>query len=123
MLIDDDRTMAESLTAVLERLGCTVSMYCDPQEAMNSFDPAATDLVFTDLAMPGMNGLEVLSRVRSADPSVRVILVTGNMDGEWRGKAERGGVFRVLNKPLNIGMLVNVLAEIKTLAHGLAAAV
>ncbi|MCE5271001.1 response regulator [bacterium] len=123
MLIDDDRTMAESLTGVLEKLGCTVYMFCDPLEAMESYDPSATDAVFTDLTMPGMNGLEVLHRVRSADPSVRVVLVTGSVDGEWRGEAERAGVFRVLTKPLNIAMLVKVLAEMQMPSHDLAAVI
>ncbi len=112
MLIDDDREMLVSLGAVLERLGCSVTMFSDPGEALDAFEAGETELVLTDLSMPGMSGLDVLRAVRGRDPGAAVALVTGSVDGEWRNEAEREGVFRILKKPINISMLNEILKEL-----------
>jgi DNA-binding NtrC family response regulator len=114
MLIDDDREMVVSLGAVLERLGCSVTMFSDPGEALNAFEAGETELVFTDLSMPGMSGLDVLKAVHGRDPGAAVVLVTGSVDGEWRNEAEREGIFRILKKPINISMLNGILKELRS---------
>jgi DNA-binding NtrC family response regulator len=67
------------------------------------------DVMVLDLRMPGIDGLEVLRRVRKSHPQIRVIILTGHGSERDREVAERIGAFDYLQKPVDIQVLVEVL--------------
>ncbi|MGD1095186.1 MAG: response regulator [Bryobacteraceae bacterium] len=79
LLVDDEGALLELLKKYLERLGFEVDACMTPQDALAQFetDPARYDLVLTDLTLPGMNGEEMLERMRSLNPNLRAILASG----------------------------------------------
>jgi DNA-binding response OmpR family regulator len=67
------------------------------------------DVMVLDLRMPGMNGMEVLARVKEAHPQVEVIVLTGFGSDEDEREARRLGAFDYLRKPVDIGDLLSTI--------------
>ncbi|HYB40887.1 MAG TPA: response regulator, partial [Candidatus Methylomirabilis sp.] len=80
--------------------------------ALGLFDPAAHDVVITDLGMPGMNGWEVAGRVKDRSPSTPVFLLTGWGEGVSAHESSHL-VDRVIAKPVSAESLLEQLAELK----------
>jgi CheY-like chemotaxis protein len=68
-------------------------------------DDANLILVFSDINMPGMSGLELLPRIKAARPDVPVIMITAYGDAETRRKAMEGGAAGLLTKPIDFAAL------------------
>ena len=66
---------------------------------------ASLILIFSDINMPGMSGLELLPKARAARPDVPVIMITAYGDAETRQKAFDGGAEALLTKPIDFGSL------------------
>jgi len=79
LFVDDDRMTAAVARLGLQKLGYQVASFTRPEEALALFrrQPEAYDLVFLDLAMPGMDGLELARRLQELRPGLPMILVTG----------------------------------------------
>jgi CheY-like chemotaxis protein len=77
LLVDDNRNGLIVRKALLEEVGCAVSTACSGDEALGLFLAESFDLVVTDFRMPRMNGKELIERLRSDKPNVRVILLSG----------------------------------------------
>ena len=74
-------------------------------EALNKFSKEDYDAVFTDIKMPGMDGLEVAERVRAKRPWTPVVIITGYGSAENEERAEAAGVRGFLRKPLSPEMI------------------
>ena len=68
-------------------------------------DDASLILVFSDINMPGMSGLELLPKIKAARPDVPVIMITAYGDAETRRKALEGGAAGLLTKPIDFAAL------------------
>lgn len=79
LLVDDEAPLADLLKKYLERIGYTVDACTSPEDALAKFeaDPEQYALVLTDLALPGMNGEELLNRMRQRHPQLRAIICSG----------------------------------------------
>lgn len=79
MLVDDEPALVELLKKYLERLGYAVDAYGSPEEALRAFeqDPNRYALVLTDLSLPGMNGEQMIDRMREHNPTLRAIISSG----------------------------------------------
>lgn len=117
LLIDDDPTLIESLRSALADEGHQVSTSSGGQSGIDSFRAARFskmpfDIVITDLAMPDVDGEEVVTRLRAIEPATPIVLLTG-----WRhqlsdGVERRLNVDRLLGKPPRIRELRAALAEL-----------
>ena len=67
------------------------------------------DLVLLDIALPGMNGIEVLKRLRSINPTTKVIMVTGNTDPQLAREALQLGAVAYIDKPFDFAYLKRVI--------------
>ncbi len=67
-------------TALLEDMGCQVEIACNGEEGLKLFDRHRFDVVVTDYRMPGMNGLEVIGRIREKDPRARIVLLSAMVE-------------------------------------------
>ncbi|MBI4292680.1 MAG: response regulator [Betaproteobacteria bacterium] len=105
LVVDDDPVVGKSFDRVLSGKGYAVITASNGQEALNKLDAEDYDVVFTDIKMPGMNGLEVAERVKQKRPWLPVVIVTGYGSKENETRAEAAGVSSFLRKPLSPEMI------------------
>ncbi len=103
LFVDDEESVAKSIEKRMRQLNYRLSVFTDPVEAQHVFetDPDAFDLIMTDLTMPGANGIEFASRVRSIRGELPVILLTGYGDPSIHQQATAAGVSVILKKPVD----------------------
>ncbi len=100
--IDDDPDVQEALARLLRLHGCQVSPFSDPHAGIAHLVDmeGAVDLVILDVSMPGMGGLEVLSRIQQVAPELPVIMLTGDASAQTAVQALKAGALNYLVKPL-----------------------
>lgn len=105
LVVDDDPVVGKSFNRVLSGKGYVVITAHDGPEALKHLAEGDFDVVFTDIRMPGMDGIEVAERVKARRPWTPVVIVTGygSEDNEERAKA--AGVAAFLRKPLSPEMI------------------
>jgi|CZKI01.1.fsa_nt_gi DNA-binding response OmpR family regulator len=111
LVIEDDDSIRTVLARSIARFGFTVDLASDGQQAIAQFEsgPALFTLVFLDFKLPGMDGSEVLSRLRQIRPDVRVILMSGLGREEALEKFAGQGLAGFLQKPFALGSLFSEL--------------
>lgn len=111
LVIDDDRQINDLICQVLTIEGYEIEPAFNGVEAIQAFRPAKHDLVITDIAMPLMNGWELIAALRVRSPVLPIILISGYGNAEWnQSYLKKQGVSAVLNKPLNLGQLIALVA-------------
>ncbi|MBI5441544.1 MAG: sigma-54-dependent Fis family transcriptional regulator [Deltaproteobacteria bacterium] len=99
LVIDNEEGICRMMEDVLSDAGYAVSAHVRSFEAVDGFEAGRWDLVVTDVKMPGMDGLEVLRRIRAKDPSVPVIMITAFATVEMSIQALRNGAYDMMTKP------------------------
>ncbi len=117
LLIDNEEGLCRMMTAVLADHDYAVRAYTRSFEAMEEFDPAAWDLVITDIKMPGMDGMEVLQRVKERAPTLPVIMITAFATVEMSIQALRKGAYDMLTKPFEPEELLYRVKNALTQTH------
>src|SRR5580692_11274247 len=106
LVIDDDASLRFTLEAVLSDAGLVVET-CDGGAAgLAAFEARGADVVLTDLAMPDMDGMQVLERMRANDPSVPVLMLTAHGSERVAVAAMKAGAFDYIPKPFDPDELV-----------------
>ena len=100
LVIDDDAVIGRSFDRVLSEKGYEVSTALNGEDALHAMEGKEFDVVFTDIKMPGMNGLEVAERIKEKCPWTPVVVVTGYGTAENEAKASVLGVNGFVRKPL-----------------------
>ena len=106
LIVDDEKGIRDALAQVFEYEGQEVRVAEDGPDALivaNAFQP---DLVFLDVKMPGMNGLEVLARLGDESPGSLVIMISGHGTIDTALEATRRGAYDFLQKPLDTDRLL-----------------
>ena len=101
LVVDDDPVVARSFDRVLTGKGFAVISARDGVEALQKLKDEKYDVVFTDIKMPGMNGIEVARRIKASQPWLPVVIVTGYGTDENEAQARAAGVAGFLHKPLS----------------------
>jgi DNA-binding NtrC family response regulator len=100
LLVDDEPGMLFALEALLETRGDEAVLARDGAEALTLLD--GVDLVITDFAMPGMDGLELLRRIRERDEALPVVLLTAHGSERVAVRAIRSGAYEYVPKPFDV---------------------
>jgi DNA-binding NtrC family response regulator len=101
LLIDDDPSLRRVIEYSLVESGYSVLPAASGEEGLALFQKGPCDVVITDITMPGMSGLEVLTKVRQADLIVPVIVITAYGTIESAVSAMKQGAFDYITKPFN----------------------
>ena len=115
LVIDDDAVVGRSFDRVLTEKGYDVSTALTGEEGLEKMNVNEYDIVFTDIKMPGMDGLEVAERIRERCPWTPVVVITGYGSEENEAKAKVLGTRGFVRKPLTPEMIESV--TLKTLAE------
>ena len=109
LLLDDDVLILKTYARVLENAGFTVVRRSSGADVGRVLGHGTFDAVVSDIAMPGMDGTEVLRMVRERDPDLPVILMTGAGDLRSAAKAVELRAMRYLLKPIDLALLVEMV--------------
>ncbi len=109
LIVEDDATLRETFRRFLSRRGYDVSTSETAERGFRIVKEFEPDIVITDVQLPGMDGLELLSRLRSALPELDVLVVTGHEDMRTAIEAMKAGAYDYLVKPLELDELAVVL--------------
>lgn len=104
LVVDDDPVIGRSFDRVLTGKGYAVITAATGEEALKKLATEDYDLVYTDIKMPGMSGLEVAERVKANKPWMPVVIITGFGNAESEARARAAGA-TLLHKPLSPAMI------------------
>jgi two-component system response regulator AtoC len=112
LVIDDEIHMCESLCEILESEGLEAMHSTEPLKALQLISEKNVDLVFLDIKMPGMNGIDLLKCMKAVAPVTPIIIITGYPSIDNIVQSMKLGASNVFSKPPNIDSLIK---EVKTL--------
>lgn len=118
LLVDNEVDFIITLAERLELRGVNPRVVHDGESALKAVAENVPQVIVLDVMMPGMKGIEVLQKVKSEHPKVKVILLTGQ--GKTRDGIEgmRHGAFAYLTKPLDLEELIRTIDEAINLPEG-----
>ncbi len=99
MILDDEKRIRDELTEYLIRKKSAVYTADRPSKAFHILENTHVDLLFLDLALPEINGILVLKKIRKLFPDINVIMISGNDNIEMRKEAKRNGAVEFISKP------------------------
>lgn len=102
MIVDDEPSIRTSLEGVLEDEGYKAIAASSGEEALKIMEEEVPDLVFLDIWMPGIDGIETLKRMRDLYPGLQVIMISGHGTIETAVSATKLGAFDFIEKPLSL---------------------
>src|SRR3954462_3218795 len=105
LIVDDDTNLCASLKNFFERNKYKVETVNDGISALSVVERFRPHLMFLDIGLPGMSGIEVLRQVKEKDPSVRVIMITGQTEDELMRQARILGADDYVTKPFTLEYL------------------
>ena len=108
LVIDDDAVVGRSFDRVLSDKGYEVSTAQSGEEALETMENSEFDVVFTDIKMPGMDGLEVTERIKARCPWTPVVVITGYGTQDNEAKASVLGASGFVRKPLTPEIIENI---------------
>lgn len=106
LLVDDEEDFVRTLSERLSLRDLQSQAVFSGEEAMRCVGDAIPDIIVLDLKMPGINGMEVLRRVKQHFPEIQVIILTGHGNDLDETEARQLGAFDYLRKPVDIELLV-----------------
>jgi DNA-binding NtrC family response regulator len=109
LLVDDEELFRETLAKLLRRRGLEVATAGDGETGVALVRELAPDVVVLDLRMPGIDGIETLTRIKSQRPGTRVVMLTGHGSIEAGVDSLRAEAFDFLLKPVGPDQLVEVI--------------
>jgi DNA-binding response OmpR family regulator len=110
LVVDDEREITDLLDEHLRACGYDVAVARDGAQALLIAAGRRPDAVLLDITMPGPDGEQVLARLRALDPTVSVVMLTGNDDEALARRLLRAGAFDYLPKPFRLEVLERVVA-------------
>jgi len=119
LIVDDEQIIRESLSFILKKEGYTVDEAPNGRDALTLHESSPFDIIITDIEMPEMKGVELLTQIRQRTPQALVIIITAFASVETAIQALREGASDYILKPINFDDLlyrVKKLLEYRSLA-------
>jgi two-component system response regulator CpxR len=119
LLVDDEKDFVHVLSERLKTRSMESAIAYDGEEALSILETDEPDVMVLDLKMPGIDGIEVLRRVKKNHPETQVIILTGHGSEREEAIARELGAFAYLHKPVDIDVLAKTMKEAYRAAEGL----
>jgi len=108
-VVDDDDAMRDSLDFLLSSAGCAVRTFEAAERLLEALTDSNCGCVVSDVRMPGIDGLELLRRIKAARPSLPVVIITGHGDVPLAVEAMKLGAADFVEKPFDDERLIGVV--------------
>ena len=113
LLIDDERAIRRALREILEFEGCVVEEAENGAQALEKLKTHTYELIFSDIKMPQMDGLELLNQILALGIETHVIMISGHGTVETAVGAIKKGAFDFIEKPLDLNRILVLLRQVK----------
>ena len=111
LLVDDEKEYVHTLSDRLRLRQFASEIVYDGQEALNFTDQEETEVILLDLKLPGVEGFDVLKKIKETKPHIEVIILTGHGSEEDRKTCMELGAFAYLNKPADIDLITETMKK------------
>jgi len=105
LLVDDEEDIREVLNLSLSDLGCDVLEAENGEDALRIFKAERPPIVLTDIKMPGMDGIDLLQKIKHENPDTEVIMITGHGDMDLAIESLKHEATDFITKPINVNVL------------------
>ena len=112
LVVEDDKSVAQNLKLVLDELFQEVEVSHDGEDALNLFFSKKPDILFVDIMMPKMNGIELISKIRETDKLVKIVIVSAHNTQAFLMEAVKLKLEAFVVKPINFDFFLKVLQDI-----------
>ena len=102
LLVDDEERLLSTTKKLFEKIGIEALTATSGREALNILSDSAVDVIFLDIKMPGMDGMETLQRIKKDHPLAEVIILTGHATMETAVEGLKLGALDYLIKPVSM---------------------
>jgi UDP-3-O-acyl N-acetylglucosamine deacetylase len=109
LIVDDEERVVQSIAGVLEDEGFRVVQATSGEEAIKVFQQEEPDVTLLDIWMPGMDGIEVLKRIKGIAPDCQVIMISGHATISTAMASVKSGAFDFIEKPLSLDVLLQTI--------------
>ena len=109
LIIDDDRSIRNTLKEILEFEGHEISLAADGKEGLDAASVTNFDVIFCDIKMPGMDGIEVLDKLIESGNDASVVMITGHGSVDTAVECIKKGAFDFIQKPLDLNRILITL--------------
>jgi DNA-binding NtrC family response regulator len=113
LIAEDDRAIRRAIREILEMEGHTVDEAEDGMEALNKFEGISYDVLFCDIKMPKMDGLELIQSLKALDHQPEIVVMSGHGNIEMAVKALRLGAYDFIEKPVNLNRILVAINHLK----------
>ena len=117
LFADDEPNLQELMRTELPRMGYSVTVCPDGFTAVAALEKEPFDCLLVDLDMPGMTGLEVISKARELRPEIEAVVMTGKPSQDTAIEALRHQVFDYLTKPARLAVISGMLGRVNERRH------
>lgn len=112
LVVDDEELILSLVKEILKSRGHTVRIAISGQKALEALAERPTELVITDIRMPGMDGFDLGMRIRQSNPNVRIALITGYFSEHSQGSADEIGIEEIVKKPFKSFELLEMVDRV-----------
>jgi len=113
LVVDDEEGMRETLGDVLEDKGYNVVLVEDGYKAIQRIKQTPFSIIFMDVKMPGIDGVETFEEIKKVNPEVAVVMMTGYSVEDMIKKSLNKGAYTVIYKPFDPAKLIKIVEEIR----------
>jgi DNA-binding response OmpR family regulator len=111
VLVDDEREFVETLSDRLLMRDMAATVVYNGEQALSLVDEEEPEVIVLDLKMPGIDGFEVLRRIKKEHPKVEIIVLTGQSSKEDEEACLKLGAFAYLEKPVDVEVLAQIMRK------------
>jgi two-component system response regulator FixJ len=108
-VIDDDSAALDSLLMLLEAEGMSAQGFSSGTQFLSAFNPALRGCIVTDVRMPGMDGVQLIQKLKSNDCALPIIVVTGHADVALAVQAMKAGAAEFVEKPFESELILKLI--------------
>jgi DNA-binding NtrC family response regulator len=118
LIVDDNASQCKTMSLILRHKGYTVATANDGPEAIKTVRERPFDVIFMDIKMPLMNGVETYRRIKEVQPKALVIMMTAYAVEDLVQQAMEEGAYGIVYKPLDIERAITIVEEAKHIHQG-----
>ena len=113
LIVDDELSICDSLAGVVSDEGWASLTAQSGKDALSLVKSKTLDLVFLDIWMPGMDGIETLQRIKEINPDLPVVIMSGHGTIDTAVRATKLGALEFIEKPLSIEKIIGLLERVR----------